>query len=397
MGVSGLDRPFKLLVVDDEEEVAPMFRQRMRRDVRGGVYELLFAQSGVEALEVLGNEPDVDLVITDINMPEMDGLVLLERLRASGLDLRAVVLSAYGDMTNIRAAMNLGAFDFVLKPVDFDDLRVTINRTRENLLEWRTAMQSRDQLMSLQQEIEIAGHIQQSVLPVSFPSIEGYGIHALVSPARTVAGDFYDVMRLESGRVGLLVADVCGKGIPAAMVMMSCRTLIRGAAIGLLDPGRVLSEVNELMCENNPMRMFVTVFFGVFDLVDGSLTFANAGHPAPLLVRPDDVRELSLPVRLPLGLRSGQEYCSSSLDLAPGETVFAFSDGVTDTSDRLGEEFGDSRLLRVLAGSSGLDAESCIRRVLESLRDFSEGRAQPDDVTCLALHRRPHGAAGVAQ
>ena len=175
MTAVGLERPFKLLVVDDEEEVMPIFRQRMRREVRGGVYELFFARSGVEALEILDSHPDVDLVITDINMPEMDGLTLLERLRASDADLRAVVLSAYGDMANIRAAMNLGAFDFVLKPVDFDDLRVTINRTRENLREWRAAMEFRDQLTSLRQEIGIAGRIQQSVLPVSFPVIEGYG------------------------------------------------------------------------------------------------------------------------------------------------------------------------------------------------------------------------------
>ena len=391
MTVADLERPFKLLVVDDEEEVAPMFRQRMRREVRGGVYELFFARSGVEALEVLALQPDVDLVITDINMPEMDGLTLLAQLRASGVNLRAVVLSAYGDMTNIRAAMNLGAFDFVLKPVDFDDLRVTINRTRENLLEWRTAMEFRDQLVSLRQEIDIAGRIQQSVLPTSFPGIEGYGIHALVNPAQTVAGDFYDVMRLDGGRIGLLVADVCGKGIPAAMVMMSCRTLIRGAAIGLLDPGRVLSEVNDLMCDSNPMRMFVTVFFGVFDPVDGSLLFANAGHPAPFLVGPGgDVRDLSLPVRLPLGLLAGQEYCSSRLELTPGETIFAFSDGVTDTIDPMGTDFGDSRLRDSLAGTAGLDAPGCIEHVLESLRDFSRGSPQPDDVTCLSLHRQSH-------
>ena len=278
--------PFRLLVVDDEDEVVPIFRQRMRREVRNGVYELVFARSGVEALEVIDRDDSpIDLVITDINMPEMDGLVLLDRLRSRGVELRSIVLSAYGDMANIRAAMNLGAFDFVLKPVDFGDLRSTIDRTLANLTDWRSAMASRDQLVSLNREIDIAGRIQQSVLPASFPSIEGYGIHAMIHPARVVAGDFYDVMRLEGGRTGLLIADVCDKGVPAAMVMMSCRTLIRGAAIGLLDPGRVLSEVNDLMCENNSLSMFVTAFFGVFDPVDGSLTYANAGHPSPMLVR----------------------------------------------------------------------------------------------------------------
>ena len=388
MVVSGRDRPFRLLVVDDEDEVAPIFRQRMRREVRSGVYELFFARSGVEALEVIDREPCIDLVITDINMPEMDGLTLLDRLRSRNCDLRSIVLSAYGDMTNIRAAMNLGAFDFVLKPVDFDDVRSTIDRTLGNLTEWRSAMASRDQLLSLSNEIDIAGRIQRSVLPVSFPRLEGYGIHALVRPARVVAGDFYDVMRLEGGMTGLLIADVCDKGVPAAMVMMSCRTLIRGAAIGLLDPGRVLSEVNDLMCENNPLSMFVTVFFGVFDPSEGSLTCANAGHPPPMLVRPGGgVEELGGARSLALGIRPRRDYPSVRLELEPGDTVFAFTDGVTEAVDPSGLEFGEERLRRVLSGAAELDARECNELVLEAVGEFSQDRMQSDDITCLSLHR----------
>ena len=388
MDVAGQDGPFKLLVVDDEEEVASIFRQRMRREVRGGLYDLFFARSGVEALEVLEREPGIDLVITDINMPEMDGLALLEHLQRSGVDLRSVVLSAYGDMTNIRAAMNLGAFDFVLKPVDFDDIRATVQRTLANLTEWRLALASRDKLVSLSREIDIAGRIQRSMLPVCFPEIEGYGIHAVVNPAQAVSGDFYDVMRLEGGRTGLLVADVCDKGIPAAMVMMSCRTLIRGAAIGLLDPGRVLSEVNGFMCEDNRLSMFATVFFGVFDPVDGSLTYANAGHPSPLLVGPgSSPAPLEGVCGVALGLMAGGEYESSRVELAPGETVFVFSDGITEAMDASDEEFGDERLVGVLEDGVGQDAVGLVGRVVDAVVSFSGERVQSDDLTCLTLHR----------
>ena len=144
-----IDRPYKLLVVDDEDDVAPMFRQSMRPDVRAGRYRLLFAGSGVEALERLEKEPDVDLVITDINMPQMDGLTLLGHPAERSCDLRSVVLSAYGDMKNIRSAMSLGAFDFVTKPVDFDDMRETIERTLRSLEQWREALSYRDELISL--------------------------------------------------------------------------------------------------------------------------------------------------------------------------------------------------------------------------------------------------------
>ena len=387
--VAGDEGPFRLLVVDDEDEVVPIFRQRMRREVRNGVYELVFARSGVEALEVIdGDDSPIDLVITDINMPEMDGLVLLDRLRSRGVELRSIVLSAYGDMANIRAAMNLGAFDFVLKPVDFGDLRSTIDRTLANLTDWRSAMASRDQLVSLNREIDIAGRIQQSVLPASFPSIEGYGIHAMIHPARVVAGDFYDVMRLEGGRTGLLIADVCDKGVPAAMVMMSCRTLIRGAAIGLLDPGRVLSEVNDLMCENNSLSMFVTAFFGVFDPVDGSLTYANAGHPSPMLVRlGEGVRDLAQARSLALGIRGGREYETARLDLSPGDTVFAYTDGVVEAVAPSGVEFGEDRLQEALSGALGLESQGCVDLVVEAVCEFCQGQSYTDDVTCLALHR----------
>ena len=178
-------RAYNVLVVDDEEDVPPMFRQHLRRDVRQGRYMLYFADSGVQALQRLAEEPNMDLVVTDINMPEMDGLTLLERLAESGRELRSVVLSAYGDMSNIRAAMNRGAFDFIVKPVDFADMRVTIERSLENLEAWREAVASRDKLVSLNRDLEIAWRIQNSLLPRVFPAHSGYDLHGqLVRLAR---------------------------------------------------------------------------------------------------------------------------------------------------------------------------------------------------------------------
>ena len=317
------DRPYKLLVVDDEDDVAPMFRQSMRQDVRQGRYKLLFAGSGTEALECLEREPDIDLVITDINMPGMDGLALLERLSGRSADLRSVVLSAYGDMKNIRAAMGLGAVDFVVKPVDFDDMRETIERTLRNLDQWREALSHRDQLISLRRELDLAGRIQQSVLPSEFPPTDGYEIHAMVEPAGEVSGDFYDVMRVEGGCVGMVVADVSDKGVPAALLMMASRTLLRGAAIGLGNPARVLSEVNDLMCDNNPQSMFVTVFFCVLDPAEGTVTFANAGHPSPIVVRRDGViSSLESAENVVLGLLPGAGYDLFSVSLEPGGCGF---------------------------------------------------------------------------
>ncbi len=145
-----MERPYRILMVDDESDIEPLVLQRMRRKIRSGEYSFVFARNGVEALEMLKEDRDIDIVISDINMPEMDGLTLLEQIPKVDPNVRAVIVSAYGDMTNIRTAMRRGAFDFILKPIDFDDLDVTIERTLSHLEAWRAALSSRDALVSAQ-------------------------------------------------------------------------------------------------------------------------------------------------------------------------------------------------------------------------------------------------------
>ena len=178
---------FKILVVDDEPDMEALILQRMRRSIRAGRYQFVFAQNGEEALECLSQNEDVDMILSDINMPKMDGLALLQQIPKVDPNLRCVIISAYGDMKNIRTAMNRGAFDFVTKPVDFEDLEITIERTLSHLAEWREALASRDQLVALQNELGIANKIQQSILPTHFPAAPGYQLHGSMEPARTVA------------------------------------------------------------------------------------------------------------------------------------------------------------------------------------------------------------------
>ncbi len=135
-----MNRPCKILVVDDEPDLEPLMLQRMRRAIRSGVYTFVFARNGVEALDRLNEEQDIDMVLSDINMPQMDGLTLLQQIPKVDPNIRSVIISAYGDMKNIRTAMNRGAFDFVTKPLDFKDLRITIDRTVRHMKEWREAL-----------------------------------------------------------------------------------------------------------------------------------------------------------------------------------------------------------------------------------------------------------------
>ncbi len=380
--------PFKILVVDDEVDLEPLMLQRMRRHIRAGQYSFVFAHNGIEALERLREEADIDMVLSDINMPQMDGLTLLEQIPKVDPNIRSVIISAYGDMKNIRTAMNRGAFDFVTKPLDFDDLQITIERTVSHLIEWRDALSSRDKLVMLQNELDVATKMQQSILPTKFPSGPDYRSFASMEPARNVGGDFYDVIPLENGRIGLTIADVSGKGVPAALFMMSSRTLLKGAAIGNHEPGDVLREVNNLLVEDNETMMFVTLFYALYDPHSGLLTYANGGHNAPLIRHADGSSTL-LPLTggIALGVIDGIEYEQAEVRLERGETLILYTDGVTEAMNEAEEEFGLDRLAAVLTSHPSNDPEEVNGAIFEAVRAFAGDAPQSDDITCLTLCR----------
>ena len=384
-----VNRPYKILVVDDEPDLEPLILQRMRRDIRRRQYTFVFARNGLEALEKLGADETIDLVLSDINMPQMDGLTLLSQIPSVSTDVRSVIISAYGDMKNIRTAMNRGAFDFVTKPIDFEDLRVTIERTLSHLLEWREALESRNKLTVLQNELDIASTMQQSLLPNHFPEGETFQVFGRMEPARNVGGDFFDILNRDHHRLGVVVADVSDKGVPAALFMMSSRTLIRAMSIGSAMPGEVLASVNELLLEDNDSTMFVTLFYAVYDPENGMFTYANGGHNPPLLVHPDgSSEELPLTGGIALGLVSDFKYVERTLRLMPGDALILYTDGVTEAMNEDLEEFGVPRLIKVFQVDPPSSAEDTTGRVFEAVHDFAGEADQSDDITCLVLHRR---------
>ncbi len=381
-----MEETYKILVVDDEPDLEPLMLQRMRRDIRAGRYRFVFAQNGVEALEKLSQDDEIDMVLSDINMPQMDGLTLLEQIPKVDPNIRSVIISAYGDMKNIRTAMNRGAFDFVTKPVDFEDLKVTIDRTLRNMAEWREALLSRDKLVALQNELDVARGMQQSILPTQFPKNPGYAVYGKMLAARNVGGDFFDVLSLDNGRIGLAVADVSDKGVPAALFMMSSRTLLKGAAIGVELPGEVLREVNDLLLDDNESKMFVTVLYAVYDPSAKQLTYANGGHNSPLVIHADGTSTL-LPLTggIALGIASDLSYEQNTVNLSPGDTVIFYTDGVTEAMNSEDEEFGLGPLTEFFRENPPRDPEETTEAVFEAINAFSGGTSQSDDITCLVL------------
>ena len=380
----------KILFVDDEIDMEEMVLLRMRRDIRNGDYEVRFAKNGIEALGTLKTEPDTEIVVTDINMPGMDGLSLLAHLKDKHKEVFPIVVSAYGDMVNIRTAMNRGAFDFVTKPLDFQDLKETIGRALEEGSKRRKEEETRNRLHAVEDEIQLAGSIQSAILLKEFPEGDGYRVHGQMRPAQNVGGDFYDVVTLPHKRIAITVGDVSDKGIAAALFMMHAKTTIQGAALNVQNPATTLNRSNNLLQQSNPMTMFVTAIQGVYDPITGELTVANGGHPSPLIVRSDGTTEfLNAPAGLVLGLEENISYSNAQTKLEAGDTAILYSDGVTEARNPEGDEYGNEKLLNLFRGQPPASPEEASKTLLDAIDKHAQGAPQHDDITSLALRRQP--------
>ena len=378
----------RILMVDDEPDLKPLILNRMRRDIRAGRYEFVFAEDGVEAVHILSNDSEIDIIVTDINMPRMDGLALLGEISEIKPDTVSVVVSAYVDMPKIRTAINRGAFDFVTKPINFQEFRGTISRTLSHLEEWRVAQAAGERLLGIQKGLDIASRMQKSILPVAFPDSRDYQIYARTEAARDVGGDFYDVMNLGDGKVGLAIADVSPRGIEAALSMMSVRTMLKGAAVSYENPGDVLTEVNSLIYKENNDNMHAKVLYAVYDPSYGSLTYGNGGSEPPLLIHRDGIIE-RLPTTggLALGSARSDTFEENTILLAPGDTVICCTDGVAESEDPAGERFGQDGLARSFEERVPYAAAEAVDIVYSKTADFACGTTQTDDISCLALYR----------
>lgn len=378
--------PTRLLVVDDEEDLELLIRQRFRRHIRQGELDFVFAHNGKEAIEKLAEDPQIQLVLSDINMPVMDGLTLLSQLEDIRPEIRAVIVSAYGDMENIRTAMNRGAFDFVTKPIDFKDLEITIQKTLRHIETMQNALESRDRLVAITRELEVATQVQMSILPRDHARSETHEIQGMMIPAREIGGDFYNFFGLDDALIGLIIADVSGKGIPAALFTMVTQTLLKGAVRNFTSPARCLSEVNELLAEDNETCVFVTVFYGILDLRDGTFRYCNGGHNPPRLVRSDSqVEVLPTTGNVVLGVFPGHEYVDGEIRLASGDSLFLYTDGITEAQNARNEEFGEERLDERLSSLNQATAREVVNGVVDAVHHFAENTPQSDDITCIAL------------
>ena len=250
----------------------------------------------------------------------------------------------------------------------------------------RSALASRDQLIAISRELEVATQVQMSILPGDHASSETHDIQATMIPAREIGGDFYNFFSLDEALVGLIIADVSGKGIPAALFTMVTQTLFKGAVRNFTSPARCLSEVNELLAEDNETCVFVTVFYGILDLRDGTFRYCNGGHNPPRVVR-GNARVEALPTtgNVVLGVFPGHAYVDGEIRLASGDALFLYTDGITEAQNARNEEFGEDRLDEKLANLQQASAREIVNEVVDAVHHFAGDTPQSDDITCVAL------------
>lgn len=247
------------------------------------------------------------------------------------------------------------------------------------------------QLAGIRQELDIAAKMQQSILPRTWPAHPDFSLWGAMRPAKEVGGDFYDHFMLADGRLGLVVADVSGKGMPAALFSMVSKTLIRATALDRLRlPSDTIAVVNDQLCVDNDTCMFVTTFYLEFDPNTGRLVYVNAGHPPPLVIRPDGSSwPLPLTGGVALGVMDGIAYPQAEIQLNEGDLVLLFTDGVTEAYSEQGQEFTEAALPPLFAQQPAQQVREAVERVIEAVDRHSVGVAQFDDITCLALCWRP--------
>ena len=379
---------------------------------RRGFWQSLFRRDGSKAPEEAPavSEPEMQVVAPDLQIAPDDpilayladasGVVEIEKLdldspalrEMKAADVKLVVpLVSQGELIGL---LNLGP-RLSQQEYSADDRKLLSDLSTQTAPAVRVAQLVRQQQQEAQererieQELRIARLIQQTLLPKTLPQLPSYDVAAYYQPAREVGGDFYDFMELDDGRLGLVVGDVTDKGVPAALVMATTRTMLRASAQRLFSPGEVLRRANDALVTDIPPNMFITCLYAILEPESGRLVYANAGHDLPYRrTRESTAAEELRATGMPLGLMPGMAYEEKEITLEGGESVLFYSDGLVEAHDPTTREMFGFPRLQGLVGTHREGGSSLIGFLLSELTRFTgEGWEQEDDITLVTLER----------
>ncbi len=387
-----MDRQPRILIVDDE----PFNIDYLGQVLENLDYVTSSAKNGLEALDQVTTEPP-DIILLDIMMPLMDGFEVLAHLQADEhlRHIPVIVVSALDDMSSVVRGIELGAEDYLPKPFDPVLLKARIGASVE-----RKQLRDREieYVERINRELDVAWRVQSGFLPRDLPDLPGWQFAATLKPSRQTSGDFYDLIPLPDGHLGMLVADVADKGMGAALCMVLSRTVMRTYARRHHPrPDHVLAAANQRLLEDLDWPGFVTVFFGVLDPSTGSLAYGNAGHNPPYLLNAQGegaIRRLGA-TGVALGLVEDTTWEQRTLQMAPGDVLVLYSDGITEARNEHHAFFGEERFREVIhttlipPGSPPRSAQDVQDAVLAELLAFVGDMPQSDDITLMVVMRNP--------
>jgi serine phosphatase RsbU (regulator of sigma subunit) len=378
------DQRKTLLLVDD----APANIQ-IATSILKDIYKIRVATNGAKALALAKDAPPPDLILLDVMMPEMDGYEVCTRLKADTetRDIPVIFLTGQTEIEDETRGFEVGAVDYIHKPFS---PAVVKARVQTHLVLRGIREQLALQLLTIQKELETARKIQMSILPSSIPQLAGLDIAARYIPMTSVAGDFYDFIVVDEKHLGILVADVSGHGMPAALIASMLKIALAAEMAHADDPAQVLLGLNQTLC-GKFQHHFVTAAYLFVDMLKGTLTYAGAGHP-PLLLwsqSSESVRDVE-ENGLFLGKFPWATYTSRELPLTPGDWCLLYTDGIPETTNPAAVEFGTDRFKNVLETDESTSANQFADRLLEELSRWSARGPEDldDDITIVAIHAK---------
>ena len=371
----------RILIVDDQPDVLDALRLLLK----GEGYEAVTATTPAEALRLLGSAR-FDVLVMDLNYARdttsgQEGLGLLKSVRAIDGNVPVIVLTGWATLDLVVESLRSGVSDFIQKP--WDNARLLAVLRTQAARSRRMREDSRRQIEAAHQ-MEEAREIQRCFVPQRIPRIPGCRVAVAWQPSGALSGDYYDVLPFGDQRFGLCIADVVGKGVPAALLMSSIQARVRSFAHGALSPKELCEQLNDFMCQTIAENKFITFFYALLDARKKTLRYVNAGHNSPILVHRNGTHARLTEGGGVLGVRPEWGYEEGEVVLGSGDRLLCFTDGLSEAQDPNGEEFGEQKLIDMMLNNLEADPEELQSTIMGSVNHFCAARPQ-DDATLIAI------------
>ncbi|HEV8428735.1 MAG TPA: SpoIIE family protein phosphatase [Pyrinomonadaceae bacterium] len=379
----------RTLIADDQPDVLAALRLLLK----GAGFHTEAADSPAAVLNAIRQEK-YDLLLMDLNYARdttsgREGLELISRVHALDRELPIVVMTAWASVDLAVESMRLGVRDFVQKPWEnsrlLRKLKTQIQHGRESRQQRDRELEARIRERQLKSEFDEAREIQRGLMPLSMPQLHGFSLASAWQPAHEVSGDYLAAFKLNESQAALCVADVAGKGFPAALLMSNMQAALKSQASENTSPGELCVKLNGIMCGNTPLRKFISCFYGELDISRRQLTYTNAGHNPPILMRSNGECIRLEEGGCVVGVFADSIYSEQEIQFYAGDKLLLFTDGVTEARDELGEEFGEQRLQDCLRSYRGHNAAELRTSILNEVKQFCSDNFDDDAALMVVI------------